>query len=129
EEQFVPHDRTAERSANLIAVVVLFLVLYGQHRGVIEGAELQPLDRTRGNGVAGKVIVAFAGELVAARLRDRADDAAKRAAVLGLDAARLDLDFLQILEDRVLTGAAVDQAVGIHAVHREAVLRPARAVD
>ena len=65
---------------------------------------------------------------VAARLGHRADHAAKRAAVLGVDAARLDLNFLQVFEDGVLARATIDQAVGRHAVHQERVLRAARTV-
>ena len=56
-------------------------------------------------------------------------DAAERAAVLGRDAARLDLHFLQVLEHRVLARLAVDQAVGDDAVDGERVLGAARAVD
>ena len=70
----------------------------------------------------------FAGEEVAARLGDRADHSAERSAVFGVDAAGLDLHFLEILEHRVLPRAAVQQAVGVHAVHREAVFSAAGAV-
>ena len=80
-------------------------------------------------GAALEVVVPLAAEHVAAALGHGADDAAERAAVFRRDAARLDLHFLQVLEDGVLARLAVDQAVGDDAVDGERVLRAARAVD
>ena len=128
EEQPVLRNRTADRAADLVTVVRLLVVLQVEDRRIVDRAELDPLDRAGADPVAGVVIVALATELVAARLGDRADHAAERAAVLGVDAARLDLHFLQVLEDGVLPRAALDQAVGRNAVHEERVLGAAGAM-
>ena len=68
-------------------------------------------------------------ELVAARLRDDVDDAAERAAVLGLVAARLDLD---LLDELVVDGLALDSLEDVRrvdAVDGPLVLGRGRAVD
>ncbi len=68
-------------------------------------------------------------EVVAAGLRDDVDDAARRAAVLGLVAAGLDLELLDELVVEVLPLRAVLDAVGDHAVDDEPVLEAGRPVD
>ena len=77
------------------------------------------------------VVVAedVAVELVAARLRDHVDDAAGRAAVLGLVAAGLDVDLLDELEVELLALEAVLGAGRVDAVDVERVLGAGRAVD
>ena len=71
----------------------------------------------------------FAAEAIAAGLGDGANHAAHGPAVLRLDAGRLDLHFLQVLEHRVLARLAVDQAIGHDAIDGEGVLRAAGAID
>ena len=83
--------------------VVLLVVLDIPHSRVVDRVEAQTLNRTGAEGAAGEVLVDIAVEGVAAGPGDRADYAAQRAAVFGGDAAGLDLDFLQILENGILT--------------------------
>ncbi len=64
-----------------------------------------------------------------AALRDRVDDAARRAAVFGRVAARLDLHFVDEVDDQALAGEAVLQVGRLDAVDDVPVLAGARAVD
>ena len=68
-------------------------------------------------------------ELVRAALGDRVDDAARGAAELGRVAARLDLHFVDEVDDQALAGEAVLQVGRLDAVDDVAVLARARAVD
>jgi hypothetical protein len=111
-----------------VAVVGLFFVLDVADSHVIHRREHEPLHRSGGECTTKVVVVAFAAERVAAALGHRADDAAKRAAELRGDADGLDLYFLEVLEDGVLPGLAIQQAVGRHAVHGELILRTAGTV-
>ncbi len=95
-------DRAAERPAELVADVRLLVVLHVADRLVVDRAQHETLHRAGAQRAAGEVVVRFTGEDVAARLGDRADDAAERAAVLGGNAGRLDLHFLDVLEHGVL---------------------------
>src|SRR3954465_4130951 len=110
----ISEDRPTHRATEVVGVVVLLLVLNGQHGGVVDRAELQALHWRGGDRIAREVIVRFTREPVAARLGDRADDAAERATVLRSDTAGLYLHFLQIFEDGVLARTAIQQAVGVH---------------
>src|SRR5207253_10955088 len=65
----------------------------------------------------------------AARLGDDVDDTAGRAAVLGLVAARLDLDLLDELAVDGLALEPLDDVGRVDAVDQEEVLRRGRAVD
>src|SRR6185436_16420714 len=128
EEELVLDDRAADRAAELVRLGVLLLVLDVIGRGFRERVEHQALHRTGVERAAVEVPVALAAERVAAALGHRADDAAERAAVLGRDAGGLDLDFLQVLEHRVLARGAVDERVRYDAVDGERVLGAAGAV-
>ena len=123
------HDRPADRTAGLAVVVLLLVVLRVQHGCVVERAQYEPRYRPGAHAVAEVVVVTLAVEGVAARLGHGADDTAQRAAVLGVDAAGLDLHFLQVLEYGVFPGPAVDQAVGRDAVDQKRVLGSAGAVN
>ena len=70
----------------------------------------------------------LAGERIAAALGHGAHHSAERAAVLGRDPRRLDLNFLQVLELRVLARLSVHQGVCRNAVDRERILGAAGAV-
>ncbi len=67
--------------------------------------------------------------VVAAGLRDDVDDAAGRAAVLGLVPARLDVELLDELVVELLALRAVLDAIRQNAVDHEGVLESRRAVD
>ena len=129
EEQLPTDDRTAERAADLVAVIGRLRVLDVADRSLVDGRQHETLHRSRAESASQVVVMRLPTEGVAARLGDRADDAAERAAELRRNADGLDLHFLQILEHRVLPRLPIQQAVGGHAVHRELVLRAARAVD
>src|SRR4051812_695798 len=98
----ISEDRPTQRATEFVAVVVLLLVLNGQHGGVVDRAELQALHWRGGDRIAREVIVPFPREPVPARLGHGADAPAERAPVLRGDAAGLYLHFLQIFEDGVL---------------------------
>src|SRR4029453_3424070 len=90
--------------------------------------EYEALDGSGAEPVADVIVVTLAGEDIAARFRHRADYSSERTAILRLDAAGLDLHFLQVLEHGVLTRAPIDQTIGGHAVDGEHVLCTAGAV-
>ena len=75
------------------------------------------------------VDVRVAVEVVAARARDHVDHAARRTAVLGGVARRLDLDFLHEVQRHALALHARLRVGGLDAVDDEAVLAGGRAVD
>ena len=99
EPETVLHEKSAE-----VGSVVEPLAVGNAHldRARVSGRELLLGRRAR------RVVVdeAVAVELVAAGLRDDVDDAAERAAVLGLVAAGLDLDLLhELVVDRLALDA------------------------
>ena len=128
EEQPISEDRAADRSAELAVAALVLVVLHVERGGLGAWIEHQPLHRRDRKSTALVVVMPLAAEHVAAALGNGADHAAERPAVLGRDAAGLDLHFLQVLEHGVLARLAVDQRVGRNAVDGEAVLGTARAV-
>ena len=134
EPDLVLQDEPAEVGAELLADVL--------GEGAVQELRVAGLGEVRGRVVddlavlevrahARVVVVAehAAVELVAARLRDDVDDAARVAAVLGLVAARLHFDFLDELVVDVLALEALDDVRRVDAVDQEQVLRRGRPVD
>ena len=128
EEEAIAHNRAADRAAHFVGLVRLLLVLHVEAGDLGLRIEHEPLHGGGRERAALEVVVGFSAEGVAAALGDRADDAAEGPAVLGRNAAGLDLHFLQVFEHRVLARLAVDQRVGDDAVHGERVLGAAGAV-
>ena len=130
EPGLVPHDRAAPLEDRLPVGDVVQRELHdlGQVRVCRNGPHcrahraLEPL-------VVRVVRADVHTEHVAARLRDRVDDAAGRARELGVVAAGLDLHFLDEVGDDRLAGRPVLEVGGVDAVDDEAVLGAARAAD
>ena len=133
EPDLVLHDEPAEVRAELLAHVLRQEVVRPERRllDVALPAEVRRLDDLDVGAHAGIVVVTerAAVELVSTRLRDDVDDAARVAAVLGLVAARLHLDFLDELVVDVLALEALDDVRRVDAVDQEQVLRRRRPID
>src|SRR5678815_808478 len=109
-------------------MIRLLVVLDEADGTIIAWRQYESLDRAGAEATAQIVVVSLTQEPVAAGLGDRADDAAERAAVFSRNTDRLDLHFLQILEDGVLARLAAEQAVRRDTVNGELVLRAAGTV-
>ena len=134
EPDLVLHDEAAEVGAPLLAHVLLEEAVgadAGDLIGVALLREIRSLHDVDVGAHAGVVVVAehAAVELVAARLRDHVDHAARVAAVLRLVSARLHFDFLDELAVDVLALEALDDVGRVDAVDQEQVLRRGRSVD
>jgi hypothetical protein len=138
----VPVDRSAERKARLVAVVlvvgvrdVLGLVLIGQADAQRPRAGVRAVGRAEGGRLAAGGLVPLPVEqpvampVVGAALRDRVDDAAGGATIFRGVAARFHLHFVDEVHDHVLAREAALEIRRLDAVDDVAVLAGARAID
>ncbi len=133
EPQAVLDDVAAEQEPGLVGVlgvladVLVVGVVAGQ--GVVGEVERQPVAALPFQARARIVADDLAVEGVAAGAGDDVDDAADRAAVLGVIAGGLELDLLGEIEDHVLLARPAVEVRGVRAVDEKNVLGPRGAVD